>query len=628
MIIKNLRINGFGKLENKEYKLGDKINIIEGNNESGKSTLLKFISSMLFGLSKNKNGKFMPDFDRFKPWNDAEYSGKLSYRLDDGSSFEVYREFKKKSPIIYNEAKEDISKNFGTDKSKESLFFTEQTGINEDNFLATCMAEQENVKLSSNMKNDVIQKLSNLVSTGDENTSYKKAVDRLNKMQLEKVGTTRSSGRPINIVEEEISRLEAERKDISRYEDEKYKIEENKQNIKTDLEDNKSVLNLLRKQKVNLEKTEFEEEKLKIFKKNLIQNRDEQDIIEEKLEDLVAERKDNLNKNKIGYIIGFLLLIAVIVATLVTSNKMVLAGVILPILIMLITFTSNKKKTTKLKKYGRKLQEERVSLETRLKALEENYEKEEKEINQKRQEIIDKQKENERQLEKEFEDKLDKDIIRDLLSTDYEKVVEFIDEKEREQTVFSIDEKKIELDNQNVMTKLEDLVEIDEELENLYEQKDNLLQQSNMYEIAKEEIENAYQEIKENITPDFIEELREIVAKVTNGKYTECYLDSENNILVEASSGKYIPIELLSVGTIDLIYLSLRLSAAKEISKEKMPIILDESLAYYDTERMTRILRYLDSLDRQVIIFSCSNRERSILEKENIDFEHINMNIT
>ena len=141
-------------------------------------------------------------------------------------------------------------------------------------------------------------------------------------MQLEKVGTVRSSGRPINIVEEEISRLEAERKDISKYEDEKYKIEENKQSIKTDLEDNKSVLSLLRKQKVNLEKTEFEEEKLKIFKKNLIQNRDEQDIIEEKLEDLVAERKDNLNKNKIGYIIGFLLLIAVTIAAIVTQNKM------------------------------------------------------------------------------------------------------------------------------------------------------------------------------------------------------------------------------------------------------------------------------------------------------------------
>ena len=628
MIIKNLKINGFGKLENREFILGDKINIIEGNNESGKSTLLKFISSMLFGVSKNKNGKFIPDFDRYKPWNDSEYSGKISYSLDDGSSFEVYREFKKKSPIIYNETKEDISNNYGTDKSKESLFFSEQTGINEDNFLSTCMAEQENVKLSSNMKNDVIQKLSNLVSTGDENTSYKKAVDRLNKMQLEKVGTVRSSGRPINIVEEEISRLEAERKDISKYEDEKYKIEENKQSIKTDLEDNKSVLSLLRKQKVNLEKTEFEEEKLKIFKKNLIQNRDEQDIIEEKLEDLVAERKDNLNKNKIGYIIGFLLLIAVTIAAIVTQNKMLLALLILPILIMLITFASNKKKTTKLKRYGRKLQEERVSLETRLKALEENYEKEEKEINQKRQEIIDKQKENERQLEKEFENKLDKDIIRDLLSTDYEKIVEFIDEKEREQTAFSIDEKKIELDNQSVMAKLEDLVEIDEELENLYEQKDNLLQQSNMYEIAKEEIENAYQEIKENITPEFIEELKEIVSKVTDGKYTECYLDSDNNILVETSSGKYIPIELLSVGTIDLIYLSLRLSATKEITKEKMPIILDESLAYYDTERMTRILRYLDSLERQVLIFSCSNREKSILEKEHINFEHINMNIT
>ena len=144
MIIKSLKINGFGKLENREYTLGDKINIIEGKNESGKSTLLKFISSMFFGTSKTKSGKFMPDYERFKPWKEGEYSGKLSYSLDSGENFEVYREFKKKSPTIYNEKKEDVTSKFGTDKSKESTFFTEQTGITEDNFFATCMAEQEN----------------------------------------------------------------------------------------------------------------------------------------------------------------------------------------------------------------------------------------------------------------------------------------------------------------------------------------------------------------------------------------------------------------------------------------------------------------------------------------------------
>ena len=40
-----------------------------------------------------------------------------------------------------------------------------------------------------------------------------------------------------------------------------------------------------------------------------------------------------------------------------------------------------------------------------------------------------------------------------------------------------------------------------------------------MYEMVKEQIEKSYQEMKENITPDFIEELKNILKKVTNGKY-------------------------------------------------------------------------------------------------------------
>ena len=628
MIIKHLKINGFGKIENKEYELGNKINIIEGNNESGKSTLLKFISSMFFGASKNKNGKIIPDFERYKPWNEAEYSGKIKYTLDNGNSFEVFRDFKKKTPIIYNESKEDISNNFGTDKSKESLFFVEQTGITENNFFATCISEQENVKLSSNMKNEVIQKLSNLVSTGDENTSYKKAIERLNKMELENVGTQRSSGRPLNIVEENIASLEEERKEVSKYEKEKYKIEENKQNLNLDIEDNKIVLKLLRKQKINLEKAELEEEKLKIFKKNLYQNKEEQNLLEEKLEGLVEERRENLNKSKIGYIIGIMLLLLIVVITMIVKKKLLLTAIVLPIGVILLNFISNKQKTKKIKKYGKKIQTERVELEDKLKSLKDNYEKQEKEIKQKEEEIQNKQKENEVIIATEFKNKIEEEIIEDILSTNYAKIVEFIDEKEREQTEFSINEKKIEIDNQNITQKLEEIVEIDEKLENYYEQKDNLLQLKNMYEIAKEEIEVAYQEIKENITPEFIEELKEILSQVTNGKYKECYIDSENNILVETNNGKYVPIEMLSIGTIDLVYMALRLSAAQEISKEKMPIILDESFAYYDNERMARILKYLSDLNRQIIIFTCSNREKALLEAENIDFKPINLNIT
>ena len=57
MKIEKIQINGFGKFENKNIELNDGINIIVGKNESGKSTLLKFINSMLYGISKNKRGK-------------------------------------------------------------------------------------------------------------------------------------------------------------------------------------------------------------------------------------------------------------------------------------------------------------------------------------------------------------------------------------------------------------------------------------------------------------------------------------------------------------------------------------------------------------------------------------------
>lgn len=628
MIIKNLKVNGFGKLENQDFKFNNGINVVEGNNESGKSTLLKFIASMFYGVSKNKNGKLIPDYDRYKPWRDIPFSGKIQYTLDSGEDFEVYRDFKKKTPIIYNAKKEDITNNYKLNKAKDSLFFVEQTGIEENDFCSTCITEQENVKLSDSDKNQVIQRLSNILSTGDENTSYKKVVDRLNKMQLENVGSSRSTGRPINQVEEAIEELEEQRKDAEEYEKQKYEVDRKKQTIKTDIEDTKIVLSLLRKQKGILEKTIFEEEKLKILKKNLSQNNDEQDILEERLNDLLEERKDNLNKSKIGYILGALIMIIVIAITIILRKPLILLGLIVSLIIFVIQALINRKKTNRIKRFGRKIQKERVELEDRLTILEKSHEKQEKEILDKEKEILTVQKEAEKEVAREFAGKIDDSIIEDILSTEYSKIVEFIDEKEREQAEISINERKIEIDNENIVTKLEDLVDIDEKLEGLYERKDDLLQLNNMYEMAKEEIEKAYQEMKDNITPEFLEELKTILSGVTNGKYSDCYIDSDNNILVEIETGQYVPIELLSIGTIDLVYMALRISAAKEISKETMPIILDEGFAYYDNDRMARILKYLASLDRQVIIFTCSNREKEILKSEKIYFNLIDLNIT
>ena len=66
---------------------------------------------------------------------------------------------------------------------------------------------------------------------------------------------------------------------------------------------------------------------------------------------------------------------------------------------------------------------------------------------------------------------------------------------------------------------------------------------------------------------------------------------------------------------------------ARELCKESMPIILDEAFAYYDEERLENILKYLDAecKDNQIIIFTCTNREKNILDKENINYNLISL---
>ena len=77
MKINKIKINSYGKLKNKEINLENNINIIYGKNESGKSTLLKFILNIFYGASKNKKGRDISDFEKYKPWDAEEYSGKL-----------------------------------------------------------------------------------------------------------------------------------------------------------------------------------------------------------------------------------------------------------------------------------------------------------------------------------------------------------------------------------------------------------------------------------------------------------------------------------------------------------------------------------------------------------------------
>lgn len=623
MKIKNIKINGYGKLEDVEINLGDKINIIKGNNESGKSTLLNFISSSLYGISKNKKGKEISDFDKYKPWNTDTFSGKLEYELDNGDDYEIFRDFKKKTPEIYKNGK-DVTFDYSIDKTKGSEFFTEQTGINEEMFLNTFMSEQEEVKLNKASQTSIIQKLSNMVSTGNENISYKKTIDKINKKQLEEIGSERSSGRPINIVNDKIEDLKEEIDEISKYKDKKYELEQEKQNLSKDFEDEKYVLSLLRNVKTLKEKNSISREKIKILDNEIDGYSEMQNEKNKEIEILKSEKKEKRKSHKLIYIM-FILLIAVITVISIVSNQkllLILDGIVA--LIGIIFFIVDRKNKRNARNINKKYLEKLTKIEEDINRLEDIKKLKFAEVSKIEEELENlEEKENEK-IVNEFKDKVDEKQINDILSARYEDIVDLINQKEESLSNYKVSEKKMEIENENIVENLENLVSLEEDLDRLYEEKEELESINEIYNLVKQNLEEAYEEMKSNITPDFILEIQNIISNATNGKYKKCLVD-EDGIKIENESGSYISIDRLSIGTIDMIYLALRLSAAKSISDEKIPIILDEAFAYYDKNRMKNILRYLNNNNNQVIIFTCTNREIKVLEEEKIEANIINL---
>lgn len=101
MKITEIQIKNFGKLHNINIRPLPGINVIYGENETGKSTLQQFITGMLFGIEKQKGpGSQNDSYRQYEPWNDSSsYSGGLKFAVD-GKPFFLERNFYHKEPSV------------------------------------------------------------------------------------------------------------------------------------------------------------------------------------------------------------------------------------------------------------------------------------------------------------------------------------------------------------------------------------------------------------------------------------------------------------------------------------------------------------------------------------------------
>ena len=622
MQINDLKINGFGKLENKEIKLNKNINLIYGKNEAGKTTLLKFISCMFYGISKNKNKKEFSDLEKYTPWKDIDFSGKIKYTLDNKNEYEVFREFNKKNPKIYNNL-EDISKTFNIDKTKGNEFFYEQTNIDEESFYSTTLIEQKEVVLDNSEQNILTQKIANLLSTGDENTSFKRTMNLLNKKQVEEVGTARTVGRPINIVNENIDKLTEEKSKVEESQDQKSCLENRQKLINCQLHEKSAKIDLVKKIIKNENEISSQNEKIKINNEFINDEKNKINNLKNKMYENKIEKKQKNKISNFDFYVFFLIifLINLFLIIFMKNNLIKIIFGLISILFSIIILINKIKinKNIKIKKE----EEKKYLLE--IKTVENNIEKIQENINKINQEKNNKKIINNNLLKNEFNDKIDENEIIYLLNENLISLDNILEELENNVSALKLQLHTNEIDYNNAIKGAEEKAKIEEKLQGALEEKEELLKLDKSINIAKQAMEQAYEEMKKEITPKFTKNLSNIVDKISAGKYNKIKFVDGEGLIVELENGEYVNANKLSIGTIDQLYLSLRLSAMQEITKEKMPIILDETFAYYDNSRLENILKYIDSdlKENQVIIFTCSNREKDILDKNNIEYNFI-----
>lgn len=643
MKIENIKINQYGKLENKDIDL-KKLNIIFGKNEAGKSTLLNFIESMFYGINKNKNGKKYSDSEQYLPWNENDFSGSIKYSLDNEKEFYVFRDFNKKNPKILDENENDISEEFTIDKKNGNQFFCDQTKIDRELLKSTLVTEQNSVELNKNTQELLLQKIANLAETGNEENSYKSAIAKLDRNMLTEVGTDKSSSRPINKSEEKIKNLTAEITETKSYEDEKFEIENKKNKLLSELKEEKENKAIYTQVKEVVDNDKKENIIIEEKDKTIVQNNKKIEELKGEKETIKNEFKEQTElknseakkraekRTKITTAIALIIFgTADIVGFFLNKNILAIRIILICLIPLFLIYLalSQYKKDQKEKIYkdiasksyvynpetGTHVNE-LTEVEQKIKILTEENQKLVDQVKQLKDELIEKDRVSKEKLMSEYGNN-----VAELFTSEIDEII-----KQNAERINEIDLEihKLDIDKRAITPKLEKLADAEEELaieERHYKELDD---KRKIYTLTKEILEDSYEEMKQRITPKFAKSLSENIQKFSNNNYVGIIIN-DDGLKAKLPNGNLIEVDKLSLGTIEQIYLALRLSVMNELSSENMPIILDEAFAYFDDDRLKETLEYLQKIDNQVIILTCTNREKKIADSLDADYNYIEL---
>ena len=188
MIIKELYIAEFGGIKNKKIEFGkdNMLNVIYGENESGKSTVFLFIKFMLYGLQRKSQSNI--ERERSLSWSGSVASGSMTIEHN-GKEFRIERNF---SDRVRGEKLLILSLETGTpiltDKSVGEYFL----GVPREVFESSACVSQMGSSEVNGEK--TVQSLSNMLSSADEGVDTAAVLKELNAIRVSYLHKNRGGG--------------------------------------------------------------------------------------------------------------------------------------------------------------------------------------------------------------------------------------------------------------------------------------------------------------------------------------------------------------------------------------------------------------------------------------------------
>jgi uncharacterized protein YhaN len=142
-------------------------------------------------------------------------------------------------------------------------------------------------------------------------------------------------------------------------------------------------------------------------------------------------------------------------------------------------------------------------------------------------------------------------------------------------------------------------------------------------DLAIETIQDLSEEIYDSFGSVLNDEVSKIVSKITDNKYTEVKIDDQLRVMVKKGNS-FVNMEYLSTGTVEQIYLAIRLTIANILMSEELPIVMDDIFVTYDYHRLNETLSCLGEYgNRQIIIFATNPGIKDMFTNMGIECNYI-----